>query len=85
MIRCAITMPTSSGMNPSIMQAPSSDAASQGICRSGGSLALRVVYRYSGSLQFWPSRNSLGTRSFPQIFCPARLGYLEKWAFLSAK
>jgi hypothetical protein len=44
-----------------------------------------IRYRYAGSLHFWPSWNSLGTRSFPQILPPARLGFAEKCSFLSRK
>ena len=40
--------------------------------------ARRNCYRYAGSLQFCPSLNSLGTRSFPHILHPARFGYAEK-------
>ena len=39
--------------------------------------------RYSGSLQLFASENSLGTRSCPQIFRPARFGHWRKWSFRS--
>ena len=41
--------------------------------------------RYSGSLQLFASENSLGTRSCPQIFRPARFGHRTKWSFRSLK
>ena len=41
--------------------------------------------RYSGSLQLFASENSLGTRSCPQIFRPARFGHRTKKSFLSLK
>jgi hypothetical protein len=46
-------------------------------------LSEEIDYRYAGYLQFWPSWNSLGTRSFPQILSPARFGFLKKCSFLS--
>lgn len=44
-----------------------------------------LLQRYRGFLQFWPSRNSFGTRSLPQILPPARLGFSRKKTFRSAK
>ena len=41
--------------------------------------------QYRGSLQLFASENSLGTRSCPQIFRPARFGYWTKWSFRSLK
>src|SRR5690242_5142552 len=41
--------------------------------------------RYSGSLQLFASENSLGTRSCPHIFRPARFGHRRKWSFRSLK
>ena len=41
--------------------------------------------RYSGSLQLFASENSLGTRSCPQIFRPARFGHRTKLSFRSSK
>jgi hypothetical protein len=41
--------------------------------------------QYTGSLQLFASENSLGTRSSPQIFRPARFGLLRKKSFRSLK
>ena len=58
-----------------------------------GGVAVQTLYqllngrdqRYSGSLQLFASENSLGTRSCPQIFRPARFGHRTKWSFRSLK
>ena len=42
-------------------------------------------HRYKGSLQLLASENSLGSRSRCQIFCPARLGSVRKYAFRAWK
>ena len=44
-----------------------------------------LTYHQFGSLQLLHSENSALTRSFPQIFLPARFGFCLNAAFLSAK
>src|ERR1035437_3231232 len=42
-------------------------------------------HRYLGSLQLLASEKTAGSRSFPQIFLPARRGCCRKCAFRSVK